>query len=106
MPQTTPISRGLRPTVPLLLVLLAPCLLAAAPAPPPSPPPAEGGANRAEVVLRRPGAVEYAIAIHGGAGVISKSLPAAEKEEYLRSLTAALRLGQETLAQGGTSLDA
>jgi beta-aspartyl-peptidase (threonine type) len=106
MPQTTPISRGLRPPVPLLLVLLAPGLLAAAPAAPPSPPPAEGGANRAEVVLRRPGAVEYAIAIHGGAGVISKSLPAAEKEEYLRSLSAALRLGQETLAQGGSSLDA
>src|SRR5947209_18636156 len=98
-PKTMPRSRA----IPLLLVLLTPWLLAAAPSSPQAQP-AEGGANRAEVVLRRPGAVEYAIAIHGGAGVISKSLPAAEKEEYLRSLSAALRLGQAALAHGGTSL--
>jgi beta-aspartyl-peptidase (threonine type) len=69
-------------------------------------PPGAAGGNRAEVVLRRPGAVEYAIAVHGGAGVIPKSLPEAEKREYLHALEAALRLGQGVLAAGGSSLDA
>jgi beta-aspartyl-peptidase (threonine type) len=83
------------------LLLASPLLPLAAAQPPP-----EAGANRADIVLERPGAVGYAIAIHGGAGVISKSLPEAEKQEYVRSLTAALRLGQGVLAAGGTSLDA
>jgi beta-aspartyl-peptidase (threonine type) len=101
---TTPIARRrLRRTVGTLLALASPLRLAAAAR---QAPPAEGGANRAEVVLTRPGAVSYAIAIHGGAGVISKSLPEAEKQEYVRSLAAALRLGQGVLAAGGTSLDA
>jgi beta-aspartyl-peptidase (threonine type) len=95
--RTVRLPRALR----LPLALALPLLLAAA-----APPPADRGANRAEVVLRRPGAVEYAIAIHGGAGVISKSLPAAEREEYVRSLAAVLRLGEGVLAAGGTSLDA
>lgn len=104
MHQKTPPVRRLRRPLPLLLVLLVPWLLAAKPAASQAPP--AGGANRAEVVLRQAGAPEYAIAIHGGAGVISKSLPEAEKQEYLRALSAALRLGQGVLAQGGTSLDA
>ena len=62
--------------------------------------------NRADVTLSRPGAVQYAIAIHGGAGTISKNIPEAEKQEYLKSLSAALKLGQDVLAAGGTSLDA
>jgi beta-aspartyl-peptidase (threonine type) len=54
----------------------------------------------------KPAAPKWALAIHGGAGTIPKNLPEAEKERYLRSLTAALKAGQEVLQKGGTSLDA
>lgn len=50
--------------------------------------------------------VDFAIAIHGGAGVIPKDIDPARKQRYIDSLTAALELGREHLAQGGTSLDA
>lgn len=49
---------------------------------------------------------EYAIAIHGGAGVISKDLPEEVREGYLSSLEAALTIGRDHLAGGGTSMDA
>ena len=49
---------------------------------------------------------KWAIAIHGGAGTIPKTMPEAKKQEYLRSLNQALKIGQEVLQQGGTSLDA
>jgi beta-aspartyl-peptidase (threonine type) len=73
----------------LALLLLSPSLLlaqdkAGAPAPPP----------------------KWAIAIHGGAGTIPKTLPEEKKQAYLRSLEQALKLGQDVLRQGGTSLDA
>ncbi|MEX0686452.1 MAG: isoaspartyl peptidase/L-asparaginase [Balneolales bacterium] len=48
----------------------------------------------------------YAIAIHGGAGVISEDLPENIKNEYLESLSDALRAGEEILKDGGSSLDA
>jgi beta-aspartyl-peptidase (threonine type) len=67
----------------------------------------EGG--KAEIVLKRAPQQEtprWAIAIHGGAGVIPKTLPQAEKERYFKSLDAALKIGREVLAGGGTSLDA
>ncbi len=48
----------------------------------------------------------WAIAIHGGAGVLDKVAPPEERAEYARSLDAALRIGRDTLARGGTSLDA
>jgi beta-aspartyl-peptidase (threonine type) len=47
----------------------------------------------------------WAIAIHGGAGVIPKEMEVSQREAYLESLERALRLGQSTLEQGGTSLD-
>ena len=72
----------------LCLLLLPALLLAQAPAAP------------------KPAAPKWAIAIHGGAGTIPKNLPEAEKEQYLRSLAAALKVGQEVLQKGGTSLDA
>jgi beta-aspartyl-peptidase (threonine type) len=50
--------------------------------------------------------VAWAIAIHGGAGAIPKSTPEEKKQQYLDSLEAALNLGKDTLAGGGTSLDA
>jgi L-asparaginase / beta-aspartyl-peptidase len=70
------------------------------------------GGGKAEVVLRPADAAHaadiprWAIAIHGGAGVIPKTLPEPEKEGYMRSLEAALRIGRDVLAGGGTSLDA
>jgi beta-aspartyl-peptidase (threonine type) len=67
-------------------------------------PPAQGG--KVDIVLRRADAPKWAIAIHGGAGTIPKDLPEAEKQQYIRSLTAALKLGQGVLQGGGTSLDA
>ena len=51
-------------------------------------------------------APKWAIAIHGGAGTIPKDLPEAEKQQYLKSLKAALEIGRDVLRQGGTSLDA
>src|SRR3954452_15164959 len=86
-------------TLSLVLLALFPlALLAQAPAP-------AGG--KADVLLHRDGAPpRWAIAIHGGAGVIPKTMPEATKREYFQSLTAALKAGQEVLTGGGTSLDA
>jgi beta-aspartyl-peptidase (threonine type) len=91
------LSRALRVFPALLLALFA--AAGQAMAPPADP-------NRADVTLSKPGAVQYAIAIHGGAGTIPKNIPEAEKQDYLKSLAAALKLGQDVLASGGTSLDA
>ncbi|HEX7183615.1 MAG TPA: isoaspartyl peptidase/L-asparaginase [Thermoanaerobaculia bacterium] len=67
-------------------------------------PPAETG--KAEVILRRADAPKWAIAIHGGAGTIPKTLPENERDRYLASLRKALEIGRDALAGGGTSLDA
>jgi L-asparaginase / beta-aspartyl-peptidase len=48
----------------------------------------------------------YSIAIHGGAGTISKDLPDSVIKEYIQSLTDALKIGQNILESGGSSLDA
>ena len=50
--------------------------------------------------------VEWAIALHGGAGVPTDSLDESERQSYLVSLESALRIGREILASGGTSMDA
>jgi L-asparaginase / beta-aspartyl-peptidase len=62
--------------------------------------------GKAEIVLRRADAPKWAIAIHGGAGTIPKTLPEERKQQYLRSLGEALKVGRGVLQQGGTSLDA
>lgn len=49
---------------------------------------------------------EWAIAIHGGAGVIDPDVPAAEREAYARALATALAAGRDELAKGGAALDA
>jgi beta-aspartyl-peptidase (threonine type) len=49
---------------------------------------------------------DWAIAIHGGAGTISRDKSAAEQKEYRDVLAAALRRGTEVLAGGGRALDA
>jgi L-asparaginase / beta-aspartyl-peptidase len=46
----------------------------------------------------------FAIAIHGGAGVISKDTPAAERDSYLQSLQRALTDGRDRLARGESAL--
>jgi beta-aspartyl-peptidase (threonine type) len=48
----------------------------------------------------------WSLAIHGGAGTIPKDIPESQKEQYLKSLQAALEVGRKVLAGGGTSLDA
>jgi beta-aspartyl-peptidase (threonine type) len=53
-----------------------------------------------------PGGLEYAIAVHGGAGYTRDSLSPDELLEYENSLEQALRLGLEILAGGGSALDA
>jgi beta-aspartyl-peptidase (threonine type) len=49
--------------------------------------------------------VEWALAIHGGAGVISKDLPEEQREAYRQALRDALELGRDLLAEGKSSLD-
>jgi beta-aspartyl-peptidase (threonine type) len=49
---------------------------------------------------------KYTIVLHGGAGTINKSLPDSVKQSYFNSLSEALKLGQDILKNGGTSLDA
>lgn len=49
---------------------------------------------------------KYTIVIHGGAGGFSKNSPDSLKELYLNSLKEALKIGQDILKNGGTSLDA
>lgn len=48
----------------------------------------------------------WALAIHGGAGTIPRSLPEAVQREYLAGLERALSAGQAILQAGGASLDA
>ena len=52
------------------------------------------------------GHLDWAIAIHAGAGVISRSVDDANRQEHLDSLSEALTMGQRILQDGGTSLDA
>jgi beta-aspartyl-peptidase (threonine type) len=44
----------------------------------------------------------WALALHGGAGTISRSVPLDRREEYLKGLRTALDTGVSILAQGGT----
>ena len=49
----------------------------------------------------------YSIAIHGGAGTISRKNMGVDKESaYLAALEAALSAGEEILKEGGSALDA
>ncbi len=49
---------------------------------------------------------KYTIVIHGGAGYFSKDSPEDLKTQYINSLTEAVNIGKNILANGGTSLDA
>ncbi len=49
---------------------------------------------------------EWALALHGGAGTISKNIPDSLKEQYHAGLEEALRTGEIVLREGGSALDA
>jgi len=49
---------------------------------------------------------KWALALHGGAGTISRLVSEERRNEYLASLQAALDLGIGTLSNGGSALDA
>ena len=54
--------------------------------------------------LRQAEAPRFALALHGGAGVIPRDTPPAEREAYLQGLQAALREGRDRLARGEPAL--
>jgi len=64
---------------------------------------AGGGRDDAGPAAGRPG---WAIALHGGAGVIERSEGDEARRAHVRSLDAALRAGSERLARGGSAMDA
>jgi beta-aspartyl-peptidase (threonine type) len=49
---------------------------------------------------------DWALVIHGGAGAISEDRPDSVKQAYFNDLDEALSVGEEILADGGSSLDA
>ncbi len=49
---------------------------------------------------------KYTIVIHGGAGGFPQNAPDSLKQAYFNSLAEALKIGQQILANGGSSLDA
>lgn len=59
-----------------------------------------------EVVAAEPGRVQYALALHGGAGTEPEKMTAAEREAMEASLRKGLEIGKEVLAGGGASLAA
>jgi beta-aspartyl-peptidase (threonine type) len=81
------------------LLALAALLAACAPAPPDE---RSGPASAPAAAEEAP---RWALAIHGGAGTISKDLPQAEGDAYTAGLRAALELGRSMLAGGRSSLD-
>jgi len=48
---------------------------------------------------------EWAIALHGGAGTISKDLPDSVKQSYMDDLSEALSIGEDALKNGESALD-
>ncbi|MEX2457327.1 MAG: isoaspartyl peptidase/L-asparaginase [Balneolaceae bacterium] len=50
--------------------------------------------------------VEWALALHGGAGTISQDLPDSVKQNYYAGLEEAIRTGELVLRDGGSALDA
>lgn len=50
--------------------------------------------------------VEWALALHGGAGTISKDIPDSLKQAYYSGIEEALQVGENILKEGGSALDA
>lgn len=55
---------------------------------------------------QEPAPPHWALAIHGGAGVISKDMPEERRKEYYAGLEKAMAAGKKVLTGGGTALDA
>lgn len=53
-----------------------------------------------------PPQAEWALALHGGAGTISRDMPDSLKQQYYDGLREALRVGEIVLREGGSALDA
>lgn len=83
-----------RAAAPLAVLTLAAVLLGCPLARDPAAPEADGPR------------VEWALALHGGAGSIPRDLPAQRRDAALEGLKAALRAGAESLAAGSSALDA
>jgi len=85
----------------VLFILLLLSLLAACSSDSVSRAPRDGAASAPPAPLSD----RYAIAIHGGAGVIERNTPEGERDAYLASLSSALQSGRERLARGDNALD-
>lgn len=85
-----------RSALPALLALLTLVLLPVLPS----------SASAGEEATAETSSLRWALAIHGGAGTISKDLPEERRKEYYDGLEKALAAGKEVLAGGGTALDA
>lgn len=106
------LSRSLRPlvqplrrtwTVARTAVPIALILLTAGCQPQETPPGAsETDEASSSASSERP---DWALAIHGGAGVIPKDMEEARKREYFDALEAALALGRDALESGESALD-
>lgn len=58
------------------------------------------------VAAETPAKLEYAIALHGGAGVEPDKLNEEQKKQHEASLRKAIDIGKKILADGGTAMDA
>jgi len=81
----------MRPALLILMCLAGGLVLAAGASPPPT---------------TRPSTARWALAIHGGAGVIPKGMEPEKVKEYTDALERALTAGQAVLVKGGSALDA
>ncbi|MBY0313074.1 MAG: isoaspartyl peptidase/L-asparaginase [Phycisphaerales bacterium] len=57
-------------------------------------------------VQKGPSAPQWALAIHGGAGVIDRDATSTERDQYTRSLVSALENGRSMLIAGASAVDA
>jgi L-asparaginase / beta-aspartyl-peptidase len=58
-----------------------------------------------QITSTSPASPNWAIAVHGGAGTISRDAPPERLEAYKAAMTAAIELGKAMLENGATSLD-
>ena len=85
-------------SLPVLLLLLISAACAA-------PPPSETEAPAASEAAAAPQRLDWAIAIHGGAGTIPKTMEEDQKQKYFDGLEEALAKGRDLLAEGASALD-
>lgn len=66
----------------------------------------QDNSQKAAAPSGEPSQKDWALVIHGGAGVISKEMPDSVKQSYQEDLNEALVIGENILKEGGSSLDA